>query len=82
MANQFLQKVNDLTDTFDRMPTSPYKKEWSEGEFNWMVRKRILDGSFLEYYVLRVSRTQPHLRDSAFVYVGDEDREWNVEVVI
>ena len=82
MANQFLQKVNDLTDTFDRMPTSPYKKEWSEGEFNWMVRKRILDGSFLEYYVLRVSRTQPHLRDSAFVYVGDEDGEWNVEVVI
>lgn len=81
MSNQFLQKLNDLTDTFDRMPTSPYKKEWSEGEFTWVVNKRLLDGSFVEYYVSRVSRTQPWRRDSAFVYVGDEDGEWSIELV-
>lgn len=81
MNKQFLHKLNDLTDTFDRMPTSPYKKEWSEGEFTWVVNKRLLDGSFVEYYVSRVSRTQPWCRDSAFVYVGDEDGEWSIELV-
>jgi hypothetical protein len=78
---QFLQKLNDLTDTFDRMPTSPYKKEWVEGEYRWTVSKRLLDGSFVEYYVLRVSRTQPWLRESAFLYVGDGDGEWRIELV-
>jgi hypothetical protein len=81
MTNQFRQKLNDLTDAFDRTPTSPYVKEWYEGEFSWLVRKRILDGSFVEYYVSRVSLTQPHLRDRAFVYVGDSDGQWNVEIV-
>ena len=81
MPNQFLQKLNDLTDTFDRMPTSPYKKEWVEGEYRWTVSKRLLDGSFVEYYVLRVSRTQPWLRESAFLYVGDEDGEWRIELI-
>jgi hypothetical protein len=81
MPNQFLQKLNDLTDTFDRMPTSPYKKEWVEGEYRWTVSKRLLDGSFVEYYVLRVSRTQPWLRESAFLYVGDEDGEWSIELI-
>lgn len=81
MANQFLHKLNDLTDTFDRTPTSPYKKEWVEGEFTWTVHKRLLDKSFVEYYVSRVSRTQPWRRDSAFVYVGDEDGEWDIQEV-
>lgn len=81
MTNQFQQKLNDLTDSFDRMPTSPYTKEWYEGEYSWLVRKRILDGSFVEYYVSRVSMTQPHLRDRAFVYVGDEDGTWRTELV-
>lgn len=82
MTNQFLQKLNDLTDTFDRTPTSPYTKEWVEGEFTWRVHKRLLDKSFVEYYVSRVSRTQPWNRESAFVYVGDEDGEWSIEVVM
>jgi hypothetical protein len=81
MPNQFLQKLNDLTDTFDRMPTSLYKKEWVEGEYRWTVSKRLLDGSFVEYYVLRVSRTQPWLRESAFLYVGDGEGEWRIELI-
>jgi hypothetical protein len=82
MNKQFMHKLNDLTDTFDRMPTSPYKKEWVEGEYTWRVHKRLLDDSFVEYYVSRVSRTQPWHRDSAFVYVGDEDGEWTIEPVM
>jgi hypothetical protein len=81
MTNQFMQKLNDLTETFNRMPSSPYVKEWREGEFRWFVRKRLLDDDFVEYYVSRVSMTQPHLRDRAFVYVGDEDGEWDIEVI-
>jgi hypothetical protein len=81
MANQFQQKLNDLTDTFDRMPTSPYEKEFVEGEFKWTVKKRLLSGEFVEYYVTRVSRTQPWMRDRAFVYVGDEEDEWRIELI-
>jgi hypothetical protein len=39
--NQFIQKVVELTDTFDPMPTGEYKKEWTEGEHAWIVRKRV-----------------------------------------
>lgn len=79
--NQFLQKLTDLTDEFDPTPSSEYKKEWTEGEHAWLVRKRVLKDEFVEYFVSRVNLTERWQRDSAFLYVGDEPGDWKIEVV-
>jgi len=80
MNKQFLHKLNDLTDTFDRNPCDPYKKEFVEGEYAWLIRKRILDGTFVEYYVSRVSLTEQWKRNSAFITPSTEG-DWSIEVV-
>ena len=79
--NQFVQKVLELTDTFDPMPTGEYKKDWTEGEHAWIVRKRVLDDEFVEYYVSRVNLAERWERNSAFIYVDGEDGDWKIEVV-
>jgi len=79
--NQFIQKVVELTDTFDPMPSGEYKKEWTEGEHAWIVRKRVLEDDFVEYYVSRVNLAERWHRNSAFVYVGDEEGDWNIQEV-
>ena len=79
--NQFIQKVLELTDEFDPTPSCAYKKEWTEGEHAWLVRKRILDDEFVEYFVSRVNLAERWQRNSAFVYVGDTEGDWKIEEV-
>jgi hypothetical protein len=81
MMNQFVQKIIELTDEFDPTPSSEYKKEWTEGEYSWLVRKRILDDEFVEYFVSRVNLAERWKRDSAFLYVDGADGDWKIEVV-
>ena len=80
MNKQFLHKLNDLTDTFDRTASDPYKREWVEGENAWLVRKRILDDEFVEYYVSCVSLTEQWKRLSAFI-TPSTDGDWSIEIV-
>jgi hypothetical protein len=77
MSNQFLQKVVELSYSFDATPSAPYNKEWVEGEYSWLLRKRILDDEFVEYYVSRVSRAERWRRDSAFA-TPNYDGEWEI----
>ena len=81
MNNQFVQKVVELSSTFDAMPSAPYEKEWNEGEYSWLLRKRILDDEFVEYYVARVSLTEKWRRDRAFATPSDDEGEWKIEVI-
>jgi len=81
MNNQFVQKVVELTETFDATPSAPCMKEWVEGEYSWLLRKRILDDEFVEYYVARVSLTEKWRRDRAFVTPSDEQGDWKIMVV-
>jgi len=81
MNNQFVQKVIELTETFDATPSAPYKKEWVEGEYSWLLRKNILDDDFVEYYISRVSRTEKWKRDRAFATPSYEEGEWEIKVV-
>jgi hypothetical protein len=81
MNNQFVQKVVELTCTFDATPSAPYKKEWIEGEYKWLLRKNILDDEFVEYYVARVSLTEAWRRDRAYATPSHDEGEWEIKVV-
>jgi hypothetical protein len=78
MNAQFLKKVCSLTQSFTT-DLHPEHREWHEGEYTWVVRKRILDDEFVEYYVAQSSRIS-HKMFSAFVYVDGEE-EWRIEAV-
>jgi hypothetical protein len=81
MNNQFVQKVIEMSCRFDATPSAAETKEWVEGEYKWLLRKRILDDEFVEYYVSRVSLTEAWRRERAFVTPSDDEGEWKIEIV-